>query len=157
VFWTGVALGGAVIAFGVFGLIANTGAGITDVKLAKWLVWVFGALAVHDFLVVPLTLLVGRGLRRVRPIALRTPLKAGLALTAIFTLASYPLLRGYGRTAQPGNTSLLPGMYLPGLLTVLAALWLTLGASIAWRAFRDKAGRRRRVAERIGSGLKREG
>ncbi|MGH8907812.1 MAG: hypothetical protein ACRD0K_15155 [Egibacteraceae bacterium] len=136
VFWTGVGVGGAVIAFGVFGLVANAGEGVADVRLVPWLAWALGALVLHDLVVVPLTLLVGRGLRRVRPALLRTPLQAGLALTAIFSLAAYPYLRGYGRAAQPGNASLQPGDYWSALLTILAVVWLAAAGLTAWRARR---------------------
>ncbi len=123
VFWTGVLLGVAVMAWGVYGLLSQAGTGPLGIRLVRWLGWVLGGLVVHDAVFVPLVLLVGRGLRRVRPVALRTPVQVGLGLSVVMTLIAWPLLRGYGRTAQQGNASILPGDYVPAWLGVLAVIW----------------------------------
>jgi hypothetical protein len=124
VFWSGVVLGGAVMGWGVYGLLSQADTGPVGIRLARWLGWLVAGLVVHDGVFVPLVLLVGRGLRRVRPVALRTPVQVGLALSLVMTLVAWPLLRGYGRTAQEGNASILPGDYVPAWLTVLAVIWV---------------------------------
>ncbi len=50
-------------------------------------------------------------------------MQVGLALSAVVTLVDL-LLRGYGNTAQSGNTSILPINYLPAWLTLLGVIWI---------------------------------
>ncbi len=141
VFWVLTAVGAAVLAWGVFGLLTNAGQGATQIKPGRWLLWFVGALLVHDGVIAPVVLLSGRGLRRVRPIVLRTPLQVGAALSGVVTLLAYPLLRGYGQTAQAGDPSILPGNYLSGWLTVLAVVWLGVAGVAGWRLLRRRHSR----------------
>jgi hypothetical protein len=140
-FWVLTAVGAAVMAWGVFGLVTNAGPGATQIKLGRWLLWFVAALLVHDGLIAPLVLLTGRGLRRVRPIVLRTPLQVGAVLSGVVTLLAYPLLRGYGQTAQGGNPSILPGNYRSGWLTVVALVWLGVAGVAGWRLLRRRHSR----------------
>ncbi len=142
VFWTGVAVGGAVMAWGVYGLMTDAGPGATATRPARWLLWFVGALVVHDAVVAPLVLLTGRGVRRVAPVVLRTPLQVGLTLSAVVTLVAYPLLRGYGNSAQSGNTSILPGSYLPAWLTLLGVVWAAAAVLAFVQAVRLRRARR---------------
>lgn len=139
VFWSCAALGGGAMAFGVAGLLSEAGPGVTDTKPLRWLGWLVAVLVVHDGIVVPTTLLVGRGVRLV-PALLRTPLQVGLALTAIVALLGVPLLRE--PQVQQGNTSILPGDYPAALATVVALVWLfALGLGAArWRRSHDQEG-----------------
>ncbi len=130
VFWAGVVLGGAVVGWGVFGLLESRDVSVTGVNLRPWLIWFLGAVIVHDAVVAPLVHLVGSGVRRLRPVALRTPLQIGLALTALLVLFSFPLLRGYGVGTQPGNASVQPVDYATSLLVLLGVTW-TLAAGLA--------------------------
>ncbi|CAN5756384.1 MAG: hypothetical protein H0T98_11505 [Euzebyaceae bacterium] len=141
VFWVLTAVGAAVMAWGIFGLVTNAGPAVTQIKLGRWLLWFVGALLVHDGLIAPLALATGRGLRTVRPIVLRTPLQVGAVLSGMVTLLAYPLLRGYGQTAQGGNTSILPSNYWSGWLTVMALLWLGVAGVAGWRLLRRRHSR----------------
>ena len=138
IFWSGAALGGAIIAWGIAGLVTDNGDGITGTRLTPWLVWFFSALVAHDLIIAPLTLLIGRGVRRVRPVLLHTPVQVGLALTAIVTLYIFPYLRGYGRAAQPGNTSVQPLNYTTSWLALLAVIWLAAAALVLWAALHPR-------------------
>ncbi len=123
VFWAAAATGGPIMAFGVYGLLSNAGAGVIDVRPGRWLLWFAGGLLIHDGVVAPTVLLVGRGLRRA-PVLLRTPLQVGLTLTGVITALAFPLVRGYARSTQPGNTSVLPGNRGLQLAVLLAVVWL---------------------------------
>ena len=67
-------------------------------------------------------LIVGLVLKRVVPSHLRRPLITGLVLSGILTLYSYPLVRGFGRSAA--TPSRLPNNYAAGLVTVLIVVWV---------------------------------
>ena len=144
VFWAGAVIGGAIIAWGAAGLIADNGAGVTGTRLVPWLAWLFGALVVHDAVIVPLTMLAGRATRRARPLVIRTPLQVALALTGVVTLYAVPLLLGYGRGAQPGNASVQPLNYRTSWLVVVALVWLAAAALAGWPALRGRVTRRLR-------------
>lgn len=137
-------VGGAVMAFGIYGLLADRGGGVTDIKLGAWLLWFFGVLVAHDGVVAPLTHLIGGGLRRVRPVLLRTPLQVGLALSAMVSLFALPLLRDWGEGAQPTNASVQPIDYTSAWLVVLAVVWGAAGALALWPAVSQRAAFRRR-------------
>lgn len=129
-FWGLTGLGLAVIGFGLFGIWTHQGTGVLDVRVRPVLTWTIGAIVVHDLVFAPLVLLVGRGLRRVRPRALRAPLQVGLATSALVTLLAFPLVRGYG--ARAGAPSRLPLNYTIGYGALLAVVWLAC-ATWAWQ------------------------
>ena len=129
-FWGLTLAGLAVMGFGLYGIVRFQGTGILDVRVRQMATWVVGAIIVHDLVFAPLVLAVGRGLRWVRPRALRAPLQAGLAASALVTLLAYPLIRGYG--VRGGDPSRLPLNYTVGYLALLAVIWL--GCALwAWR------------------------
>jgi hypothetical protein len=136
-FWGLTVLGLAVLGFGVHGIWSHQGTGILDVRVRPLLTWTVGAIVVHDLLFAPLTLLVGRGLRCVRPRALRAPLQVGLAASAALTLLAFPLVRGYG--ARAGAPSRLPLNYTVGYGALLAVVWLSCAA---WASYRTRAAAR---------------
>lgn len=131
VFWILTLVGLGVLAFGVLGIWTHRGSGLLDVRPRPWLTWFIGAIVVHDLLIAPTTLLIGRGLRFVRPRLLRGPLQVALALTALVTLLMFPLLRGYG--AREGSPSLLPRDYAAGYLTLLGVIWAGCTLWAWWR------------------------
>lgn len=133
-FWSLTLLGAGILGFGVYGIWTHANTGILGVPLRPWLTWFIGALLVHDLIVAPTTLLIGRGLRHVRPRVLRTPLQVGLAITAVVAVVSFPLVRGYGADSQVGNTSIIPKNISVGVLVVLALVWVTLAGVTWWRA-----------------------
>ena len=131
VFWTLTLLGVAIIGFGAFGIWTHRGDGVLDLRLRPWLTWFVGAIVLHDLVIAPIVLLIGRGLRFVRPRLLRGPLQVGLALTALLTLMAFPLLRGYG--ARAVSPSQLPRDYVSGWLVLLAAVWAGCALWAWWR------------------------
>ena len=133
-FWGLTVMGLAVITFGVYGILIHQGTGILNVRVRPLLTWMIGALVLHDLLFAPLVLLVGCGLRRVRPRALRAPLQVGLAASAVVTLVAFPLVRGYG--ARASDPSRLPLNYTVGYGALLAVVWLFCAA---WAWYRARA------------------
>jgi hypothetical protein len=131
-FWTLLPVGTALIAWGVVGLLRDA----ASTAPASWLRWFLGGLLAHDLLLAPAIFAVGLATRRL-PAALRPPTRAALIVSGTLVLLSVPLLLGYGRATQPGNTSLLPGNYPANLAIALAAVWLI---AMAW-ALRGLAAR----------------
>jgi hypothetical protein len=124
----GVAAGGLVMGWGVAGLLRHAASTVP----ASWLRWLVGVLLAHDLLLVPALLAVGLLVRRA-PSPWRPPLRAALIVSGTLALTSLPLLLGYGRAAQPGNASVLPGNYPAKLAVVLAAVWVI---AAAWGLYR---------------------
>jgi hypothetical protein len=118
-----VAAGGLVMAWGVAGLLRHA----TSTVPLSWLRWLLGVLLAHDLLLAPALLVVGLLVRRT-PAPWRPPLRAALIVSGTLALVSLPLLLGYGRAAQPGNRSVLPGNYPLNLAAVLAVVWATAAA-----------------------------
>jgi hypothetical protein len=138
VFWTGVVLGGAVLGWGVFGLLAEAGDGVTGIALAPWLLWFAGGLVVHDGVFAPLAHLVGSGIKRIRPAVLRTPLQSGIAATVLVLLVTFPYLRGYGVETQPGNESIQTLAYGPGVVALVMLIWVAALGLGVWQARRAR-------------------
>jgi hypothetical protein len=134
-FWALAVVGWAVIAIGVAGLLRN-GARTQPPALARWLV---GSAVVHDALIAPVVFGVGLLLARFAPARIRPFLQAGLVITGMLALATFPFVAGFGKSA--GNPSALPGSYGPGLLVVLGAVWLGV-AALAARSLLLRRGRR---------------
>jgi hypothetical protein len=128
-FWVGVALGWAVIGYGVWGLLSNANRTNPD----QWIRWFAGSLIVHDLVVAPLTFVVGALVVGRIPRRYRAPLQGGLIASAIIVLTTWPLVAGYGLRAD--NPSALPNNYLAGLAFVLAVVWSAV-AVIAMRSWR---------------------
>ena len=132
-FWLALLAGGLVMAWGVAGLLRHAASTVP----ASWLRWLLGLLLAHDLLLAPAVLAAGHLLRRV-PAPWRPPLRAALIVSGTLALTSLPLLLGYGRASQPGNTSLLPRDYPASLAAVLAVVW---GLAAAWGLYRARARR----------------
>lgn len=122
-FWTLLPVGALLIAWGVLGLLRQA----ASTAPASWLGWFLGGLLAHDLLLAPSIFAVGLAIRRL-PTSLRPPLRAALIVSGTLVLMSVPLLLGYGRATQPGNTSVLPGDYPANLIIVLVAIWIIAGA-----------------------------
>lgn len=117
VFWTAVAVGWAVIAFGVVGALVD--ARFTHpTSMATWMV---GALLVHDLVLAPLVFGVGRLLRRGATGTGRTLLQAVLVLFGALVVVSIPVLGRFG--TRPDNDTLLPRDYAVGLIVALLVVW----------------------------------
>jgi hypothetical protein len=124
-FWIAFAVGGAVIAFGVIGMLVDIGVR-AGADVAAWLA---GVNVVDDLLLAPGACVVGAVLARVLPEPWRAPVRAALLTTAVVLLVAFPALRGYGRDQVPDNDSVDPLNYATATVTVLAAVW---AAATAW-------------------------
>lgn len=116
-FWIGATAGWAIIAYGVRGVLEHH----IDTRPAELARFVVGAALVHDLVVVPLVLVVGAVAGRAVRGRWRAPVQAGLIVSGVVVLFSYPLVRGYGRVHN--NPSSLPRDYAIGVVVVLVATW----------------------------------
>ena len=126
----GYGIGGGLVLTGLAGLVVD--ARHTDPL--GWALWFGGLVVAHDGVVVPLVLLVGVAVGR-----LRTPpwVRAGLIVAAVLSLVALPMVTGLGRRAD--NPSLLPLDYGRNLLVVLGLVALvTALAAIATRLRRRR-------------------
>ena len=129
-FWIALALGWAMIAFGLRGLL-HTGREVDKVGLAR----LFAVAAiVHDLILAPAVIAVGVAVSRLVPRGARPFVQAGLIISGCVALFSYPFVGGWGR--QPDNPTVLPRSYATGLVAVLVVVWLGVavaGAVVTWQ------------------------
>jgi len=138
-FWIALALGGAVIAFGVTGLIADVGVR----SAADVAVWLGAANVVDDLLLAPLACVAGAALAYLLPEPWRAPVRAALITSAVVLIVAFPALRGFGRDQVPDNPSVDPLNYATATVTVLAAVWAGAAAWLIVRLVTSARGRRR--------------
>lgn len=139
-FWWGLAVGAVVMAIGVRGLIVNRAA-IMATNPPRWTMLALSTLAVHDLVVVPVTLAVGFAVTRLVPRGLRAPVQGGLIATAIVVAYALPLVLRLG--ANPANPTILPRDYRWGLTILLAVIWASVGAVAVVAAWRQRTVRPR--------------
>jgi hypothetical protein len=108
--WLGYAFGGALVALGCAGLVLN-------LDPVGWALWAGGILVAHDAVLVPVVLLAGVVVRRAGG-----PVRAGLIVAGLVTLATLPTVLALGRRAD--NPSILPLDYGRNLLIVLTLVGL---------------------------------
>ncbi|WP_432477858.1 hypothetical protein [Nocardioides sp. GXQ0305] len=126
-----VVVGAAVSAYGAWLLL-----GEGDVpEVATWFV---AGVLLHDFVLVPLVLLVGVALVRFAPPVVRAPLAVGLLVLGSVTLAVVPVLGGFGRS--PGNPTLLDRDYTLGWVVLAAAVAVGVAAAALVRRRRRRVG-----------------
>jgi hypothetical protein len=106
-------------------------------ELARWLV---GSAIVHDGLIAPLVFAAGVLVARAVPPGIRRFVQAGLVITGMLVLATFPFVGGFGK--RPGNPSALPLDYGLGLLVVLGSVWLVVAALAARALVRSPVRRR---------------
>jgi hypothetical protein len=123
-FWLAFGFGWLVIAWAVRGLWRQRG-GTVPRGFARWFL---GAGLVHDLVWLPIVVVAGVATRRL-PAGTRWPVQAGLATTAVLTVFSWPLLRGYSRRSS--NPTVLPLQYGTAFATVLAVVWCAVALAIA--------------------------
>jgi hypothetical protein len=138
-FWIALPVGAALMAFGVIGLVQDTGVSAAA-DVARWLV---GADLAHDFVLAPFACLVGFAVARALPDRCRAPVQAALLTTGVLLIVVFPALRGFGRDHVPDNPSVQPLDYTSSTLTALALVW---AGAAAWLILRlltsDRGGRR---------------
>jgi hypothetical protein len=126
-FWLALVIGGAVMAFGVRGVLMNHRA-TNPTELVRW---VIGADLLHDFLFAPVVIALGWLVVRVVPRSWRVPVQAGLVASGVAALVGWSAWRGYGRATVPDNTTVQPLDYTTAILTVWAIVW---GLVAIWTA-----------------------
>ena len=121
------ALGLAVAAYGAWLLLQEDLTDLVDTAL-----WLAGGVVLHDFVLVPLTLLLGLALTRLLPANLRAPVVGGLVVLGTVTLMAVPVLGGWGANAD--NPTILDRNYPVGWLVVAGVTMLVVVVTIVLRA-----------------------
>jgi hypothetical protein len=112
---------------------------LMDVRgLPGVLLWLGGAVVLHDVVIAPMVLLIGPALVRG---GVRGPVRAALVVAGALTTVALPVLLRPGRRA---NSSVLPLDYPRNWLVALVVVASVTAVWLAVRKFRD--GRRRPVA-----------
>jgi len=136
-FWIGLAIGWAVMAIGVVGLVANR----ADTKPFE-VAYRFAELALlHDAVVAPLAFLLAAIATHWLPPVARGPIRGALALSALVIVFALPLVQRLGARQ---NSSVLPVAYGPNLVIVLGAIWLAAAALVCSRLVRRRQQQRSR-------------
>lgn len=136
-FWVGLAVGVAIMAWGVRLFLEAAPSRSARRGLATWIV---GADLLHDLIVAPLVLAVGWLLARLVPARWRGPVHVGVVASAsILLLAALPLV---GSAEDAGNPTIQPLDYRTSTLTALALVWAAIGT---WAAVRAARARRMRT------------
>jgi hypothetical protein len=92
-------------------------------RIPALVLWLGLPLAIHDAVVVPATLALAYGVRRMLPVAVWGPIVVGLVVSAVLVL----LALADGLTPATGTVpGLLQGDYRMGLGVALAVTWLTI-------------------------------
>ena len=120
------ALGVAVAAYGAWLLLQEDLADLFGTG-----VWLVGGVVLHDFVLVPLTLLLGFALVRLLPANLRAPVAGGLVVLGTVTLMAVPVLGGWGANAD--NPTILDRNYAAGWLVVAGVTMLVVVLMIVLR------------------------
>lgn len=126
-FWLGLALGVAVMAYGLVGLLGASAA----TQPRNLGAFFFGAAIVHDAFVAPVVVLTGWLIARVLPPFVRPPVWFALASSGLLLAFTWPLVRGWGR--RSANPSLLPFDYGRNVAIGLAAIWVIALGDVARR------------------------
>lgn len=116
-FWAGAAIGGAVMLFGIAGLIRHR----AQTMPASWAEFLIGGLIIHDGLWAPIVGLASLALVRLLPAWARPTVQGALIVSIACVLVTIPALTGRGRL--PTNPSILPNDYRGNLLLVLGVVW----------------------------------
>lgn len=128
-FWVGLAVGVAIMGWGVRLFLVAVPSPSARRGLATWIV---GADLLHDLVVAPLVLAVGWLLARLVPARWRGPVHVGVVASAsILLLAALPLA---GTAADAGNPTIQPLDYRTSTLTALALVWAAIGTWAVVRA-----------------------
>lgn len=127
-FWVAVAVGWAIVAFAVRGLLGEPAWAGNPGGFAR--VFLGGAI-LHDLVFVPAVGLVGVVVARLVPGRVRAPVQAGLIASGVVVAFAWPYVRGYGSTGA--NPSVLPLDYGTNLAIVLGLIWTAVAVALALR------------------------
>jgi len=132
--WAVLAVGWAVIAFAIHGLVADRANPPAVFEL------LVGLNVLNDAVVVPVVIILAVLVRRLAPAWAVVPVDVGLLVSAVVVIYAFPLVGSWGKSARAG-TSRLPFDYAHSLLMVLGAVWVVcaLWALWSWRRARSTA------------------
>ena len=141
VFWASMAVGAAIIVFAIQGirgerLIDLPSSASGSFQLGTFLPLFVGGAILVDLLLIPISALIGLLVKRVVPLKAWPPVRAGLIATGILALYSYPLV--FDRGGNPGNETLRTRDFHAGLLWLLVATWIIVGAYLAYTLVTDR-------------------
>ncbi|MDQ4068667.1 MAG: hypothetical protein M3203_04200 [Actinomycetota bacterium] len=126
-FWISAAAGWAVIGYGLRGILENS----VDTRPSQLARFVVGGALLHDLVVAPLVIVAGVVVARTVPGRARAVVQAGLLVSGVAALFSYPLVRAYGLAAN--NPTSLPHNYARNLLILLGIVWAVAASALALR------------------------
>jgi hypothetical protein len=132
-FWASAVVGWTIIVAAIIGAVGNA----RHTKPLEWGAWIIGGAVLHDAVMAPIVFVFGGILRRGAPRRLRATITAGLTVTALVALATFPIFSGLG--VRSDNPSHLPRDYWTGLGIVIGILWVGVGAVLVrtWRRRSD--------------------
>jgi hypothetical protein len=135
-FWVGLAVGTAVMAYGIVGLLGASAV----TRPRNFATWFLGAGIVHDAVFAPLVVLVGWLTLRVVPGIARNPVRVALGFSVLLVAVTWPLVRRWG--ARSANPSLLPLDYGRNVVVGLVLIWLVTAAVVVIRLTRARSSSR---------------
>jgi hypothetical protein len=122
--WLVILVGFGVMAWAVMGVFSEA----ERTAPASWFTWLVGGALVHDLVVLPLVLLVGAGFASLGRPGLARSLRWAVAVGAVITVASFPVVARFG--ARGDNPTVLPlpaGRNLAFIWVGLLAVGLVVG------------------------------
>ncbi len=126
-------IGSAIMAFGVRSALGDA----RDAHPFALAVHVAGFDLVHDAVFAPIILFVGWIVKRAVPLYARGPVRGAMAISLMFTVFSYPLIRRWGQ--RRGNPSTLPLSYGTNLAIILLVVWAIAAVIIGRRIRSNRA------------------
>lgn len=123
-FWSTTAIGWAIIAFGVRGLVHHS----IDTRPANLTKFVVLSALLHDVILAPIVLGVGVVVSRLPPGKPKAYVQTALLASGTVALFAYPAVRGYGHSL-PNTPGYLTHNYTEELGVVVAAIWVVVGAA----------------------------
>ncbi len=152
--WTQRALGGAGVALLLWGaFVLFSSVSFTVPHYLGLVIWLGGAIVLHDVVLVPLVILLRAGLHRVGSELPRGGIgliQAGFVVGAVLTLITAPEI--YAQSLGSRNATVLPSEYGPRLVAtwIVIALLVVLG-NLALHAYSRVQGRQTRSRRRASS------
>ncbi len=123
IFWTSMAIGGAITAFGVIQLVRTIGSG-----LGSFIPWFAGGAILLDLAIVPIGAGIGHFGRKLLPAWTWPPVRAGLMITAVLVAFAVPLIQKLDNS--PNNPTVQPRHYGSGLLAALVVTWVATAIAV---------------------------
>ena len=133
-FWIGLGFGGALVVFGIAGLLSTTDLG-NGFRVGTWVV---GADLVHDLVLAPIAVAASVLLTRLVPLPWRAPIRAALATSAVLLIIAVPPLLGTAHDSTPNNPTVQPLDYPSAVATAIGVVWAAAGLWVVAIALRRR-------------------